>query len=204
MRKTLFIMTHLGANWNLLKDILEQNPKVHVFQTDIQYRHHENLKELWDHTHRNNNSAAWWADIILKNKDFASKELAKYCKYVYLVAGPDCLSKIDMDPISAAAYYRFRLGGMYQWHKRSGGPWIHEVDLQDEGAIKSIIEEISPSLSFDFNIEREATKSEISDGSYGDLMEECRIAYEKYDRNWFQSSKHAVKVSEKVKSHLVI
>lgn len=175
-------MTHLGADWNLLKSILEQNPKMQVFQTDIQYFHHEDLKKLWDHSHRNDNAAAWWADVLVKNKDFASKELAKYCKYIYLVAGPECLPKINMDPVSAAAYYRFRLRGLSQWHQRSGGPWICESDLHDDCTIARAIGEVSPNLVFDFKTEPQKPQIEIASRNYGTLMEECTQAYHAYSR----------------------
>lgn len=174
-------MTHLGADWVRLKNILEQNPKIQVFQTDIVYRHHEDLKGLWDRPHYNNNAAAWWADVILTNKNFASKQLAKYHKYLYFVAGPECLPKIPYEPICAAAYYRFRLRGLSQWHKRSGGPWICESDLDDEAGFVKSLSEIDDSLSHDFKTQIQQPKVHLDHRKYNTLFDECKLAYQVYD-----------------------
>lgn len=181
MRKTLFIMTHLGSEWGLLKDTLEQNPKIHVFQTGIEYKHHEDLKELWDHSHRNNNAAAWWADVILTNKDFACKELAKYCKFLYFVSKPDCLPNIKLDHDCAAAHYRYRLRGLVQWYTRSGGMWLREEDLYEEDRLRISVESISPSLSFDYQLSCKEKSFDIADNFPVELVNECALSYMKYD-----------------------
>jgi hypothetical protein len=169
-------MTHKGAAIESLISLLEQNPKIHVFETGTKYQHHEDLGHLWSCKHRNDNAAAWWVDVITQNGNFSCRELAKYCKFLYFLASPDySLPRIELKPVNAAAYYRFRIRGLVQWWSRTNGPWI---DCEEE--VKNSVELLLPELAFDYQTKTKPQTSDVSEVFFPKLMEECHRAFIKY------------------------
>lgn len=98
-------MTHPDSGWEELVEALEEHPSIQCFQTDHGYHHPDDLEVLTDHIHKKDNSAAVWATVILDNKDFTCRALAKCCNFIYWEKSPT----------------EYRLSGMKQWHKRTGG-----------------------------------------------------------------------------------
>ena len=168
--------------------MLEQNPKIHVFTTGIQYKHYEDLEKLWDHSHRNDNAAAWWVDVISENEKFTCKQLAKHCKFFYFLTEPDyALSRIEYSPVNAAAYYRFRLRGLAQWWMRTGGPWVDcDRDFADPELVQNAVETFLPELVFDYYTEGQAKPEppqfEFADGIAPSIKKECQDAFVRYKR----------------------
>jgi hypothetical protein len=127
MKQTLFIMTHLESGWEKLVEILNEHPSIECFSTGYSYHHPKDLDFLTSRVHKRDNSAAIWADVILHNKDFTCKALCECCKFIYW----DCPS--DIDPV----IYRYRLGGMMEYYRRTGGLW--NPSLEGDGIFTAIL-----------------------------------------------------------------
>lgn len=127
IRKTLFIMTHLGSGWERLVQKLECDPRIHVFNTGRGYHHPDDVRSLTSQIHRRDNAAAIWADVILHNKDFTMRRLSKHYNFIfwsreYEHALPDLLTHFGEE--QAESYYMYRLDGMKQyWLRRQGSLW---------------------------------------------------------------------------------
>ena len=139
MKKTLFLMTHVGSGWEHLSRLLCTSPFIDEFIVPNWSCHHpDDLQTLWRHPHKKNDTQGVWLTPILENHQFTYRELCKFdgCRFVYLLARPqDALPEIIRSqgyaPEKAADYYCFRLEGLFQYWRRSGGPWLqgHDVDV---------------------------------------------------------------------------
>lgn len=118
MKKTLFIMTHLGSDWQNLVKYLLKSPNFDFFQTNHAYKHPEDLEVLTNHIHRRNNASAIWGDVILHNQNFTCLSLCKHCRFVYWIKpfNPDHEELNMCDPKS---YYEYRLSGLYGYFRRT-------------------------------------------------------------------------------------
>jgi hypothetical protein len=166
--------------------VLEQNPKIQVFQTGIEYKHPDDLKKLWENRHRNDNAAAWWVDVILHNKDFSCRKLKDCCKFMYFSADPMlALHHVPYGVFSAAAYLRFRYMGIRYWGERTKGMWAdYRTHFINPSLFRENIDSFLPELSFDYQFDDEAEEwsREINatDSINETLLEECLRAYERY------------------------
>jgi hypothetical protein len=121
-----------------------------------------------------------------RNENFTCKELGKYCQFIYFLTGAEfALPRIQYKPINAAAYYRFRLRGLFQWWTRTGGPWIDCADFIDPTSFQEAIESFLPVLTFDYNHERqmepEPSEFNSSDSFPPSLKKECSDAFIRYN-----------------------
>ena len=107
MKRVLFIMSHPEADLKGLAEALENHPNICCFSTGRGYHHPDDLDFLTSQSHKRNNSAAIWADVILDNKDFTCQALVKCCDFLYWVQNPT----------------EYRMVGLKQWHERTGGLW---------------------------------------------------------------------------------
>lgn len=140
MKKTMFIMTHIGSDWELLIAALEKAPQIQVFNTGNFYHHPDDVRRLTNNRHRRNNSSAIWIDLLFYNKDFTLKRLSQYYKFIYWTSSfekacPQLLSVYDRD--HAEAYYRFRIEGIRQYAKRTSG--FCNPDLQSDTFLDTIL-----------------------------------------------------------------
>lgn len=143
MKKTLFIMTHLGSGWEKLAERLERDPRIHVFNTGRGYHHPEDVRTLTSQIHRRDNSAAIWADVVLFNKDFTMKRLSKHYNFIfwsreYEETLHDLLTTHRYGDEQAESYYGFRLDGMKQyWMRRQASKW--NPNLEDDLLFETIL-----------------------------------------------------------------
>lgn len=112
MKRVLFIMTHPEVELKEVIDTLERHPNISCFSTGNSYRHPDDLENLTSLIHKRDNSAAIWADVILDNKDFTCRALIGHCKFLYWVDRPT----------------QYRLVGLQQWYRRTGGIWTPPLD----------------------------------------------------------------------------
>ena len=119
-------MTHLESGWEELAKVLNEHHNIVCFTTGYSYHHPKDLDFLTNHLHKKDNSASIWADVILHNKDFTCKALCKHCKFIYW----DHPS--DIDPV----IYRYRLRGMTEYYRRTGGLW--NPSLERDGLFGAI------------------------------------------------------------------
>jgi hypothetical protein len=143
MKQVLFIMTHPDSCWEELVEVLEEHPSIQCFQPAQSYHHPDDLEVLTDHIHKKDNSAAVWTTVILDNKDFTCRALVKCCKFIYWsdhirypeiygCKSPERNAFCYSDGKPSERWnreehewkdYSYRLDGMKQWHKRTGGLW---------------------------------------------------------------------------------
>jgi hypothetical protein len=143
MNNSLFIMTHLGSGWEKLSVLLEQCPRIEVFQTGFSYKHPDDVSNLTSQIHRRKSSAAIWADVIFHNKDFVMKRLCNYYKFIFWSSSfEDCvdelISKHGYNKNNAENYWRFRIEGMKQYHKRTQNS-LWNPSLEKEFILASIL-----------------------------------------------------------------
>ena len=116
MKRTLFLMTHKTSFSDDCKNVILKHPNIDVFLTNKNYNHYDDVIELTSLPHKTNNALSVWCDILFYNSQFTSRELIKHCKFVYLEL------PADIDP-----YYKWRLSGMKDHHKKTGGPWVKNL-----------------------------------------------------------------------------
>lgn len=125
MKKTLFVMTHVGSGWERLIDGLMEIPEVDFSDAQLEYHHPEDLKNLHRHEHRKNDSLAIWCDVILHNKDFSCKLLCDHCHFIYWHSSTYEEAEHQLlkvyEPEQARRYYDFRTVGLWQYFQRTPG-----------------------------------------------------------------------------------
>lgn len=180
MKKILFLMSHIGSGSQHLFDILSANPAIDGFRSEIVYDHPEALGDLLEEPHKNDNSAAIYMDELLHNFRLTCKPLCRLCKFIYVIGEP----KPSINRIHAAGYaldaavryYCFRLRGMYEYFRRSGGLFCclqpHELDR-----IEKYLELRTP-LVWKPYVER------YEEFVPYDAIRECEECYERYLAHW--------------------
>lgn len=118
-------MTHIGSGWEKLRDYLELNPRVHVFSTGLGYHHPEDVSALTLKSHRRENSAAIWADVILHNKDFTMRRLCDYYKIIFWACSfAECEAELKgIYGSRAELYWKFRMAGLKQYFRATQSLW---------------------------------------------------------------------------------
>lgn len=121
MRKTLLLLSHLGAGSSLLFDALSQNPRIEGYRTGQTYDHPEKLMSLTTNIHKRDNSSAIYMDELLFNKDISCKLICSFSKFVFLIREPgSSLAEIkrlhpEYTSETAKRYYCYRLRGIYEY-----------------------------------------------------------------------------------------
>lgn len=124
MKNFLFVMTHPGSGWQALSDTLNQLPHVEVFNTGFDYHHPDDLRMLTRNVHKRDNSVAVWGDILLHNQNFTCEALCDCCQFIYWSA-PFDPNHPEWKPygVYASTYYQYRLAGLVEYHRKTGGLW---------------------------------------------------------------------------------
>jgi hypothetical protein len=138
MKKTLFVMTHLGSNWQELVNFLKQDPRFDFFQTGHVYRHPEDLEALTSNIHRRENTSAVWGDVILQNQNFTCRDLCKHAAFVYWIKPFNPLHPEFNDIVDPGAYYAYRLTGIQQYYSRTPLAIVNP-SLQDNTFLGAIL-----------------------------------------------------------------
>jgi hypothetical protein len=127
MKRTLFIMTHVGSGWESLASALEKNQRYQCFSTSNSYRHPDDIRSLTDLPHRFGGAAAVWCDTMLHNKDFCMKHLCRYYNFIFWSGPKDramkALIELGYGVSQASDYYDLRITGMRIYHSRCPSPW---------------------------------------------------------------------------------
>jgi hypothetical protein len=147
MKKVAFIVSHLGAGSSYLIDILNQNPRCTIFQSNLKYEHPEDLNWMFKFHKLKNYSSAIYGDHLLYNHSFSCKNLYKYCKFIYLIRPARqalneiyrTTSKYSKDSI--VRYYRFRLRRICEMAKQTKDAVFITYDDLISGKSFGIIEE---------------------------------------------------------------
>lgn len=138
MKKTLFIMTHLGSDWQKLVGYLRQDPCFDFFQTGHVYRHPEDLEVLTSHPHRRDNASAIWGDVILRNQNFTCRDFCRCCRFVYWIMPFRAEHPELGDLADPKAYYEYRLTGLQGYLRRTPGAVVNP-SLKDDTFLRAIL-----------------------------------------------------------------
>ena len=96
MKKTLFLMSHPGSDWQNLVKELNLDPRIEISMSGFEHHHIFDVDYLTKQPHKSNNSLSIWGDVILHNHQFT------------------CQSYSD-----AENYYKIRLYGMRSYYRRA-------------------------------------------------------------------------------------
>ncbi len=124
MKKTLFIVSHLGSDSNKFCETLNQHPKIDIKNFFLTYSTSESLLDLHLQKHKLDNTSAIYGDQIVFNKDFSSDSLYSLCKFIYFVREPFAslsflIKEANYTELSAYRYYSYRLRRIYEMCKRT-------------------------------------------------------------------------------------
>ncbi len=131
MKRSAFLVSHLGADFHRLATILESTSRIHVFDTGTSYRHHDDVRRLVAMQHRDERSNSIWMDILIHNTSLTNRDLLCRSPIVCLIEDPvTALPRImhtGYAPASASLYYRFRCRGIWEHALRNRAPVLsHE------------------------------------------------------------------------------
>ncbi len=123
MKKTLFIMTHVGSSWQALASAIEADLRFQVFETGHSYDHPDDLKVLTSKVHRLDNRKAVWCDVVTHNQQFTMRLLCPYYHFIFwsvpFVEAWPALEKAGYSKPQAKSYWNYRMEGLRQYHARS-------------------------------------------------------------------------------------
>lgn len=119
MKNILFIVSHLNSGYEYLINSLNTNERIDIKYSQLTYSHPEILDYLFSQGHKLNNSACFYGDLILFNKNISSKSFYSFSNFIFLIREPEFVlnSLIQSDKfneLSAYRYYSFRLRRMYE------------------------------------------------------------------------------------------
>lgn len=123
MKQVLFVMTHLGSDWEMLAEALERNPRIQVYNTGTTYQHPDQLQILQRQIHKQDNAVAVRADVIFHNKDFTMKRLCSHFPFIFWTKHfeqcEEALRELGYDGERAKDYWTYRMAGLNQYYGRS-------------------------------------------------------------------------------------
>lgn len=121
VKNVLFVLTHVGSDWERLAQALETNPRLHVFSTGQEYHHPDQVKELTRRIHRRSNSAAIWVDVLFNNKDLSLHLVREQYRFVCWDSGwnscRDWMRRSGTSESVAERYYACRISAMKEYHR---------------------------------------------------------------------------------------
>lgn len=128
MNNVLFITSHIHSGSSGLIEIMNQNPRVEIRDTDIGYDHPDKLKSLFQHGHKLDNTAAIYGEHLLFNMHFTSSVFYDFCKFIYIIRdAKSTIEEIMSDKKrnyslnNAIRYYCYRLRRMCEMAKKTPG-----------------------------------------------------------------------------------
>lgn len=183
MKNILFIVSHLESGYECLINSLNTNERIDIKHLQLTYSHPEILDYLFSHGHKLNNSACFYGDLILFNKNFSSKSLYNFSKFVFLIRSPFfVLNKLveskKFTELTAYRYYSFRLRRMYEMARHSNKYFfLTYEDLNNQ----QIYSKLLKSFKIKGSVQMQSLEKIFVNNSISvDLMKKANDTYEKY------------------------
>lgn len=126
MHKTGFIFTHLQSDYRKLVDVLQKHPNICVYETGNEYHHPDDLSLLTSRVHKRRDAASVWIDVLFFNEQFTCRALCKSCKFIFWMSDYETIDLFEPE-----LYYKFRIQGMKQYQRRTGGLWNPSLAQED-------------------------------------------------------------------------
>lgn len=183
MKNILFIVSHLGSGYESLIYSLNKNERIDIKSLQLSYTHPEVLDYLYEKGHKLDNSASFYGDLILFNKNFSCKAFYSFAKFIFFINAPiTSLNEIcktnKLNEKEAFKYYSFRLRRIYEMaiSCKSNFIFITNDDLINKRKF-DLIENY-------LNLKSKLAYPEITNNDYNsissDLLKKANDCYEKY------------------------
>ena len=129
MKKILFVVSHLGSESSSLCDILNNNPRIQVYNTGAIYNYIEAGLALVTQPHKCDTTAAIWAEELLHNHRFGHHCFYRWAQFVYLIqdARRSLHSMQPTNPVTANInfrYYIYRLRRICEMARQTPGAML--------------------------------------------------------------------------------
>jgi hypothetical protein len=137
MKRIMFLMTHLGSGWEQYAETLTADVNIDLVKVDpasnpFMIHHLDQLHWITDVPHKKDNSESIWLYPVFHNMQMTRQtfvSLLGHHRFAFYAGSPaDSIDKIvkthRYTPANAAAYYSYRLQGMYLYWKRTNAPWV--------------------------------------------------------------------------------
>lgn len=186
MRKTVFIISHVGSEYEVLISTLFRNSRIIPILNQSQNNYH-NLLDVLNAPieHKFYNKATYFADCILHNHLFSAYDSFDYCKFIYLVEQPRyALPRIIKERpnnnfLFCQRHYLYRIRRMCEMAKRTPQAiFLHSKDIYNPDTYK-VIENY---LNLNEKLEIPSLKTDYLniDCVSQNLLDLTESAYEKY------------------------
>lgn len=178
MKNVLFVVSHLHSGSFSLCNVLNNNPRVSVWSTDILYNHPSDLDSLLEQKHKNLTSAAVYADHLLYNPRLSSSCFYDFSKFIYMIrpAKPTMnmlVSSRKYDLHTAKRYYSFRLRRICEMARNTPGAVLTTWNGLRSGEASPLIREYLDLKTPLTKVALRGETSEVLDDSDIKDMEEC-------------------------------
>ena len=190
MKKIVFICSHQYSGSNILYEALDKHPRIQGFKgvTIGTYFSGSQLLSLTQNEHKLKNRSAIYMDEILYNFQISSKDVYKYCKFIYVLRKPEVpisylIANDKKKPSFALLYYKFRVRRLCEMAKRTpGAVFLTYEQLCAGQGIELIKEYLDLPSDIDFN---PSEMEKINRGFGTDLLglnlrSEVERTYERY------------------------
>ena len=186
MRKTVFIVSHLGSGCeNLLSSLLENSRIILVSNYSCNY--YRNLLDIINVpcNLKYKNKATYSLDCLLYNHMFSARDSYKDCKFIYLIDEPRYslpkIYKTNKYPSinSIKSYYLYRLRRICEMAKRTeNAVFLTRKDLRNPMSYKIIENYLN--LKEKLEIVQKNDDYLNTDSIPQSVLDETELAYEKY------------------------
>jgi len=186
MRKTVFIVSHLGSGYeNLLPSLLE-NSRI-ILVSNCSYNYYRNLLDIINVpcNLKYKNKATYSLDCLLHNHMFSARDSYKDCKFIYLIDEPKYvlpkLYEINQHPNinNMKSYYLYRLRRICEMAKRTeNAVFLTRRDLSNPMSYEIIENYLN--LKEKLEIVRKNDDYLNTDSIPQSVLDETEMAYEKY------------------------
>jgi hypothetical protein len=181
MKRIVFLISHVGSDSDKLLQILNENSRVQIENTEGYYNHPSDLNHFGFQSHKMDGTAAIYGDHLLHNVNFSCEALHSIGKFIYLIreAKPS-LNENSVHPRkSVENYYRFRLRRIYEMASKTPGAVFLTWDEVRTGEGFLLIEDYL-GLKEPLVAREDLFPKSIKDRFSFDVVERCQDVYEKY------------------------
>lgn len=190
MKKIVFLCSHLYSGSGMVYDAMNLHPKIQGYKniSTNRYMSPVDLLTLTNYNHKIKNRSAIYMDEILYNYQISSKDIYRYCKFIYLVRRPivpiSFNISLDKKKINyAILYYKFRLRRLCEMAKRTPGAILLTYDQLIDGKGMDLISEyldLPQPIDFDNSVLTSLNRGFGTDLLGPNLRLEVENTYEKY------------------------
>lgn len=182
MKKVALVISHAGSGSSDLCKVLDANPRVQLYRSNMVYNHPTLLEAITQQPHKCGNAAAVWVDELLYNVLFTSKALYDCCKFIYVVreAVPTLSLITESKSLlpQMVRYYTYRLRRICEMARKTPGAVLLTWEDMATGRGFKVLEEylnLKEPLAL-----REFPRAPAKSFVGGPLVTQAQSSYERY------------------------